>query len=84
MNERIELTGLWANKDKDGNTFLSGSLGRAKVLVFKNTHKQEGEKTPDYRMFIVPRDRQENKRPDEGRTDPPASASVAPKDDLPF
>jgi uncharacterized protein (DUF736 family) len=55
MSEMIEIAGLWKNKSKDGKVYLSGYFGNAKVLVFPNSHKQEGEKSPDYRMYVAPK-----------------------------
>ena len=36
MMEGTRLTGLWKNKDKNGKTYLSGSLGLARLLVLPN------------------------------------------------
>ncbi len=47
----IELTGLWEKKDKNGNTFFSGKIGRANVFIFKNTQKEK-ENQPDYRLMV--------------------------------
>lgn len=52
----IEITGLWASDDKNGNTMLSGYLGNAKVLIFANTFKQN-EKEPDFRMYVAKKDK---------------------------
>lgn len=47
---------LWLKTSRKGNKFLSGevTVGGSKVslVVFKNEHKKEGEKTPDYRIFL--------------------------------
>jgi len=49
------IGGLWLNKgkDKEGKpmTYMAGSINDVKVVVFKNTFKKEGEKTPDYRVY---------------------------------
>lgn len=50
--DRTKLTGLWKNTNKDGQTYLSGSLGLAKLLVLPNGFKK-GEKDPDYYAFLV-------------------------------
>lgn len=47
-----KLTGLWKNTDKEGRTFLSGSLGLAKLLVLPNGFKKD-EKDPDYIAMLV-------------------------------
>ena len=51
--ELVPIGGLWANEDREGKTFLSGYLGDARVLVFKNKFKKPGEKQPDYRMYVT-------------------------------
>ena len=47
----IELTGLWERQDKNGNSVLSGYIGKAKLVIFKNTYKKT-EKQPDYIAYI--------------------------------
>lgn len=47
----INVTGLWSNKDKSGNTYLSGRIGGVKVLIFKNNKKTE-DKHPDFNLMI--------------------------------
>lgn len=50
---KIFLGGLWLNTSKDGKiTYLSGKLGFAKLLIFRNTEKKN-EKGPDYSMYLV-------------------------------
>lgn len=58
MSERVRLTGLWKNTDKNGNPYLSGSAGMAKIMIFPNTRKV-GEKDPDYYLDLFSRDKQE-------------------------
>ena len=48
----IELGGLWSGKDKNGNSMMSGYLGNAKLLIFKNTFK-DAKNQPDYRLFVT-------------------------------
>jgi len=47
---------LWVKEGKNGK-YLSGNveIGGVKhaVIVFKNTLKKEGERTPDYRIFAA-------------------------------
>jgi len=52
----IQLTGLWLNEGKRGK-FMSGSLGAARILVFRNTHKTD-PKHPDYLVYIAPKKRE--------------------------
>ena len=47
----IKLTGLWANKDKNGNMVLSGYLGSARLVIFTNTYKKD-HKQPDYIAYV--------------------------------
>jgi hypothetical protein len=49
----INATGLWKNKDKNGNVFLAGSMGGVRVLVFPVKNKQS-EKSPDYTLVFAP------------------------------
>ena len=56
----INATGLWINKTKNGDEYLSGSLGGVKVLIFKNNNKKQ-ENHPDYQMIFAPNE----KRPTE-------------------
>lgn len=50
--DMIRLTGLWKNKGKDGNTFLSGNLnGISSLLIMPNTYKKK-ENEPDYIVYL--------------------------------
>ena len=64
MAER-SIGGLWTRKDRNGNKYLSGVIEindqKHQIVVFHNTRKQEGEKTPDARIYL-----QQN-REDDGR-----------------
>jgi len=51
--EGTKLTGLWKNKTKDGKTYLSGTIGLARLLVLPNDFKKT-EKDPDYNVVLVP------------------------------
>jgi len=51
--EGTRLSGLWKNKGKDGKTYLSGSLGSARLLVMPNDYKK-AERDPDYIVYVVP------------------------------
>lgn len=58
-DKQDEIGALWLRTSKAGNKFMSGKINGHDVVVFKNTHKQDGEKTPDYRVFrSTPRDSQ--------------------------
>jgi hypothetical protein len=64
----IKLTGLWERERRGnpGNTYWSGRLGAAKILVFKNNRK-ESDSDPDYNVFITepspPRQDRPRRRP---------------------
>lgn len=51
-NGQQSVGALWLNTSKKGEKYLAGSFGEQKIVVFKNTFKEEGEKTPDYRIFL--------------------------------
>jgi hypothetical protein len=74
MSEMVEITGLWKGKDKNGNTYMTGYMGNAKVLIFANTYKEE-DKHPDYKMYIAPKKKESNQ-------DKQERATYRPEDDL--
>jgi hypothetical protein len=63
-----ELGGLWSREGRNGE-FLSGKLtlpdgSEVEVVVFRNTHKQPGERTPDWRVYrSQPREGQPAQQP---------------------
>lgn len=57
-NNLVKITGLWLNESQAGNKYFSGSMGSAKVLIFKNNNKTE-EKQPDYTMYLAPPQQQQ-------------------------
>lgn len=51
----FKISGLWINKDKNGNQYLSGQWGsNIKLIIFKNTKKRPDSKDPDYNVFLAP------------------------------
>ena len=52
----LRVGGLWKEETKTGDTYLSGSWGGVKILVFKNSHKSE-DRHPDYNMFLAEKQR---------------------------
>ena len=48
------VCGLWKGQTKDGKTYLSGSLGNVRVLVFPNGFKKEGSNEPDFIVSVAP------------------------------
>ena len=69
-SNRVSLGGLWQQKDKNGNKYLSGSLGFARMLIFPNRNKTEGSNQPDYNMVLVEKPRDGDSKP-ESKTPPP-------------
>ncbi len=51
------LTGLWKQKSKNGAEYLSGTLGIANVLVFRNEQKRPGSNDPDWRLCLAPKEK---------------------------
>lgn len=56
----IKLMGLWKNVSKEGKTFLSGSIGQARVLVFPNEYKKT-EKDPDFNLVLSPKEKEDHR-----------------------
>ncbi len=67
----LNVTGLWLNKSKSGVSYMSGSLGNLRVLIFRNTHKTQ-DKQPDYQLCFAPsnkdrgREKKDNPEADAG------------------
>ena len=56
MNETtIKIGGLWANTDKNGQQYLSGYLGEAKLLIFTNSYHETGTNQPTHIMYLAPK-----------------------------
>lgn len=62
MDKQNEIGGLWLNESQKGTKYMAGKLSmngqEVKVVIFKNTFKKEGEKTPDYRVYLQEDQRQ--------------------------
>jgi uncharacterized protein (DUF736 family) len=68
--DMVELGGLWWSKTKDGRAYLSGNLGAtARIVILPNKAKVDGDRRPDFRVFIVPADRKDEKPKDQGATE---------------
>lgn len=60
MNDMLKLTGLWKAKDKNNNSYLSGSLnGITQLVVMPNTFKKADSNQPDYFLYIKPSKKKE-------------------------
>ena len=52
MSNFVKIGALW--KAKEGSkAILTGKLGNASLLIFKNTRKQEGSNQPDYNVCVA-------------------------------
>ena len=49
----VSLGGLWKNKSKEGKAFLSGNIGKARLMVFPNSFKKDGSREPDYVVYVA-------------------------------
>ena len=59
MQKSIELGALWKKKDKNGKTYLTGSInifphGQVNVAIFENSYKQN-DNHPDYKLYYTPK-----------------------------
>ena len=57
----IKIGGVWENKTKAGDTYLAGTFGFAKVLIFANKYK-ETDKHPDYNVYITAKPKPEEEK----------------------
>jgi uncharacterized protein (DUF736 family) len=77
-NFDTDIGALWIRKSQKGTSYMTGQveLGNTKVdvVVFRNTKKQPGEKTPDFRIYLS------EPKPDA----PVASAQEPAPDGAPF
>jgi hypothetical protein len=74
QSNMVEIAGLWVNEPRGGgDKYLSGYLGGAKLLGFKNKHKKPDSKEPDYRLYVAPNE----KRQDGGKGGGSSSSSGA-------
>ena len=91
----LRVMGLWENKDRKGNKYLSGNLTTSvRVMVFKNSYKPEGGRDPDYILYVAQRSQDERQGAGQGGQDgsqsqaqPPAAPQgnqTVPEDDIPF
>ena len=86
-SNRVSLGGLWQQTDRNGNKYLSGSLGAfAKLLIFPNRNKTS-DSAPDYNMVLVEKQRDGDKpesKPQPQANTPPPPQPQADDDDAPF
>lgn len=84
----IRVMGLWENSDRRGNKYLSGNLTQnVRVMIFRNSYKQEGGRDPDYIVYISQRSQDERGGGADSAApsqQPPAGHQQVPEDDIPF
>ncbi len=51
-SDLVEIGALWISEARTGRAYLSGRLGNARLLVFRNKFK-ETDKHPDYKVFVA-------------------------------
>lgn len=56
----VRLGGLWKNQTKDGKTYLSGTFGGARVLIFPNGYKEK-DSDPDFTLNLAQNQPKEDK-----------------------
>ena len=49
--EDRELGALWVHTKPDGTKYLTGSVNKEKIIIFKNKYKEENERAPDFRVY---------------------------------
>jgi hypothetical protein len=54
-----EVGALWERQKQDGSTYYTGTIGGQKVVVWRNTYKQPGESSPDWRVYRDTREPQQ-------------------------
>ena len=50
-SDLVRIGGLWKNETKDGKTYLGGSFGGARLMIFPNGFKEK-DSDPDYVLCI--------------------------------
>lgn len=76
MSDEKDIGALWIKDGKAGK-FMSGKIMvegvDVSIVVFRNTHKEEGSNKPDYRIY--------KQRPRDGSSEP---SKALDKDQIPF
>ena len=78
-----EIGALWKSEMRNGGEYLSGTVNGEAVVCFPNTHKQTGDRKPDYRVM---KKRQTGGGGPSRQTQRqlPDPLSSRPDDDIPF
>jgi len=77
MSDIVPISGLWKGKTKTGKTYLSGSQGGARWMVFENEHTEGNQ--PTHTLCVA-----KNKKPGERSEDLPVQAPTNDNAGLPF
>ena len=82
MSDLVELMAMWESKTKGGNLYVSGYLGSASIVGFRNENKRS-DKEPDWKFYISKgkRQREYDEKKDRGSTDTRAPAGSDSHDD---
>jgi len=62
----IKLTTLWKNQTKDGQFYLSGTLGNSRILIFPNGYKQKNN-DPDFIVYVAEKNTNQGQQRQGGR-----------------
>lgn len=78
--QKKDIGGLWKQTSKNGTQYLSGTVNGQRIVVFKNAKKQDGERTPDYRIY----EQTPLGAPQDAAPAVPSSRQTVTHDDIPF
>lgn len=91
--ELVKIGALWTKKTKDGEMCLTGRMGDAVLLIFKNRFKQE-DRQPDYIAYVARPTEKKDEGPqdskaesifeEERRSTNPNIANIDNGDNIPF
>lgn len=56
----IQLSGMWVNFTKDGEQYLTGYMGNAKLVMFKNKYSSENENAPQWILYVTEKSKDKN------------------------
>ena len=48
----IKLTALWLKRSKDDESYMSGNVGDANIIIMRNKYKKS-DNHPDYIVYIT-------------------------------
>lgn len=55
---KIQLMALWENTSKSGAVYMTGTLGRNRIVAFKNNRKEK-DSHPDWLVYLQERPEEE-------------------------